>query len=242
MGLSQRQHVFEQDINQISSTQQGALGLRGETKDGREFRYGLAGAADLAVGKLAQQSAVVTTHQNVVVAGSAGDTQVTVTLGATNATTVDQYKDGYLVGLSGTGAGQNARIRTHGVIAASAAGTFYLAEPLTTTFAATPKASLVKNPYASAIISSSGDTTQQVVGVPIITITTLFYGWFQTKGIAGVLVNGSITVGAGLIKSATTAGAADIEGTSAITQRIGQCYDTTGATTTYASVNLNIQV
>lgn len=242
MGLSQRQHVLEQDIHQISATQQGALGLRAETKDGREFRYGLAGAADLAIGKLAQQSAVVTTHQNLVVTGSAGDLQVTVTLGATNATTVDQYKDGFLSGLSGTGAGQTVRIRTHGVIAAATAGTMYLAEPLTTTFAATPKASLTKSPYASAIISSSGDTTQQVVGVPIITITTLFYGWFQTKGIAAVLVNGTPAAGTGLIKSATTAGAADTEATGTITQRIGQVYDTTAVSTSYITANLNIQV
>lgn len=241
MGLSQRSHVLEQDIHQISSVQQGALGLRAETKDGREFRYGLAGASNLAIGKLVQQPAVVPNHQNVVVAGSAGDTSVTVTLGAT-AATVDQYKDGYLSGLSGTGAGQTVRIRTHGAIALSVAGTFYLAEPLTTTFAATPKASLTLSPYSGGIISASSETTDQVIGVPIITVTAAYYAWFQTKGIAAVLGNGTITKGAGLIKSATTAGAVDIEGTSAITQRIGQCYDTAGASTTYITANLNIQV
>lgn len=242
MGLSQRQTVLEQDIHQISSVQQGALGLKAETKDGREFRYGLAGAADLAVGKLAQQSAVVTTHQNIVVAGAAGDMQVTVTLGATNNATADQYKDGYVVGLSGTGAGQSARIRTHGAIALSTAGTMYLAEPLTTTFAATPKASLVKSPFSGMIISSTADTTEQVVGVPIITITAAYYGWVQTKGIAGVLVNGTVTKGAGIIKGATTAGSADIEATATITTRIGAIYDTAGASTTYATVMLNIPI
>lgn len=240
MGLSQRQHVLEQDIHQISSTQQGNLGVIGETKDGRQFRYGLAGASDLAIGKLAQQSAVVTTHQNVTVAGSAGDRQVTVTLGATNNATADQYKDGYLSGLSGTGAGQTVRIRTHGAIALSTAGTMYLDEPLTTTFAATPKASLTKNPASGLIISSSGDTTEYVVGVPIITVTAAFYGWFQNKGIAAVLGNGTITKGAGVIKSGTTAGAVDIEGTGTLTQRLGQVYDTAGVSTSYITVNLNI--
>lgn len=242
MGLSQRGHVLEQDIHQISSTQQGALGLVAETKDGRQFRYGLAGASNLAIGKLVQQPAVVTTHQNVVIAGSAGDMTVTVTLGATNNMTADQYKDGYVVGLSGTGAGQTVRIRTHGAIALSTAGTLYLAEPLTTTFASTPKASLVLNPYSGGIISSTADTTQQVTGVPIITVTAAYYAWFQVKGIAGVLVNGTPAAGAGLIKSATTAGAADVEGTSAVTQRIGQVYDTTAVSTSYVTANLNIQV
>lgn len=242
MGLSQRQHVLEQDIHQISSVQQGNLGLRAETKDGREFRYGLAGASNLALGKLVQQPAVVTTHQNVVVAGTAGDRQVTVTLGATNNATADQYKDGYLSGLSGTGAGQTVRIRTHGAIALSTAGTLYLDEPLTTTFAATPKASLTLNPYAGGIISASGETTQQVTGVPIITVTAANYAWFQTKGIAAVLVNGTPAAGVGLIKSGTTAGAADTEATGSITQRIGQVYDTTAVSTSYITANLNIQV
>lgn len=242
MGLATRKTVQEQDIHQISSNQQSNLGARAETLDGREFRYGLAGAADLAVGKLAQQSAVVTTHQNVVVAGSAGDMTATVTLGATNNATADQYKDGYLSGLSGTGAGQTVRIRTHGAIALSTAGTMYLAEPLTTTFASTPKASLTKNPFSGMIISSTADTTEQVVGVPIITITTAFYGWVQTKGIAAVLVNGTVTKGAGIIKGATTAGSADIEATATITTRIGAIYDTAGGSTTYATVMLNIPI
>lgn len=242
MGLSQRQHVLEQDIHQISSTQQGALGLRAETKDGREFRYGLAGASNLAVGKLVQQPAVVTTHQNVVVAGSAGDMTATVTLGATNNMTQDQYKDGYLVGLSGTGAGQTVRIRTNPAIALSTAGVLQLAEPLTTTFAATPKASLVLNPYSGGIISASGETTDQVIGVPIITVTAAYYAWFQTKGIAGVLGNGTITKGAGLIKSGTTAGAVDIEATGTITTRIGVCYDTAGASTAYITAMLNVVI
>lgn len=242
MGLSQRQHVLEQDIHQISSVQQGALGLRAETKDGREFRYGLAGASNLALGKLTQQPAVVTTHQNVVVAGTAGDLTATVTLGATNAMTVDQYKDGYLTGLSGTGAGQTVRIRTNPAIAALAAGVIQLAEPLTTTFAATPKASLVLSPFSGLIISASGETTQQVTGVPIIAVTATFYAWFQTKGIASVLVNGTPAAGAGIIKGATTAGSVDVEGTSAVTQRLGQVYDTTAVSTSYVTVNLNIQV
>jgi hypothetical protein len=242
MGLSQRAHVLEQDIHQISSTQQGALGLVGETKDGRRFRYGLAGAVTLAVGKLVQQPLVVTTHQNVTITGSAGDQQVTVTLGATNAMTQDQYKDGYVSGLSGTGAGQTVRIRTHGAIAASGTGTLYLAEPLTTTFAPTPKASLVLNPYSGGLISTTADTTQQVIGVPIIAITAANYGWFQTHGIASVLANGTPAVGTGLIKSATTAGAVDTEATGTITQRVGQVYDTAAVSTSYITANLNINV
>lgn len=242
MGLSQRGAVLEQDIHQISSVQSGQLGQVGETKDGRVFRYGLAGASNLAIGKLAQQPAVVTTHQNIVVAGSAGDMTATVTLGATNAAAADLYKDGYLSGLSGTGAGQTVRIRTHGAIAAAATGTLQLAEPLTTTFAATPKASLTKNPYSGGVIADHNVTTQKIIGVPIITVTAAYYAWFQTGGIAAVLCNGTITLGAGVIVSATTDGAVDIEATTTITDRLGVVYDTATSSTTYATVDLAIKV
>lgn len=240
MGLSQRATVLEQDIHQISSVQQGALGLIGETKDGRQFKYGLAGAADLAVGKLAMQAAPVANHQKAAVAGSAGDTKVTFTNGATDINQ-DDYKDGYLVGYSGTGAGQTVRIRTHGKIVASTAGTIYLAEPLTTTFASTPLATLVHNPYWKQVIADHTATTNKVTGVPIITVTTAFYAWFQTKGVAAVLTNGTPAAGAGAILSATTDGALDVEGTSAVTERLGVFTDLTSVSTKYNAVYLDIK-
>lgn len=240
MGLSQRSHVLEQDIHQISSVQQGALGLVGETKDGRVFRYGLAGASDLAIGKLAMQAAPVGNHQKITVAGSAGDLQATVTLGAT-AVAQDEYKDGYLLGYSGTGAGQVARIRTHGVIALSTAGTMFLAEPLTTTFASTPLATLVHNPFWKQVIADHTATTNKVTGVPIITVTAANYAWFQTKGVAAVLTNGTPAAGTGAILSATTDGALDVEGTSAVTERVGVFMDLTSVSTKYNAVYLDIK-
>ena len=238
MGLSQRQHVLEQDIHQISSTQQGYPGTIAETKDGRVFRYGLAGASNLALGKLAQQPAVVANHQNLVVTGSAGDMTATVTLGAT-AAVQDLYLGGYLGGLSGTGAGQTVRIRTHAAVASAGTSVFYLDEPLTTTFASTPKVNLTKNPYNGAIISAT-TTIDQIVGVPIITITAAFWGWFQVGGIAQVLANGTPAAGTGLIPSATTAGAVDTEAAGTLTRRVGYVVDNTAVSTSYITANLSI--
>lgn len=240
MGLSQRQHVLEQDIHQISSVQQGSLGLRAETKDGREFKYGLAGAADLAVGKLAMQAAPIAGHQKQTVVGSAGDLQVTFTPTSTDVTQ-DDYKDGYLLGYSGTGAGQAARIRTHGKITAGTAGTIYLAEPLTTTFASTPLATLVHSPYFKQVIADHTATTNKVTGVPIITVTATYYAWFQTKGVAAVLTNGTPAAGAGAILSGTTDGALDVEGTSAVTERVGVFMDLTSVSAKYNAVYLDIK-
>ena len=97
MGLTIQQTVVEQDYHQISSTQQGTLGSRAVTKDGREFRYTLAGATALALGKLAQAPTLVANHQVVAIAAAVavGATTVTATLGAT-AATADQYVGGYV--------------------------------------------------------------------------------------------------------------------------------------------------
>lgn len=239
MGLSQRQTVLEQDIHQISSVQQGALGLVGETLDGRQFRYGLAGASDLAIGKLAMQPAVTSAMQKATVAGTAGDRQVTFTPGSGTAVQ-DEYKDGYLSAYDGTGKGQTMRIRTHAAIASATAQTIYLAEPLTVTFASTPLATLVHNPCYKMLIAASNATINKVVGVPIITVTAAYYGWFQNKGLASVLTNGTPAAGAGAILSATTDGALDVEATTTVTERLGVFADLTAVSTKYMPVYLNI--
>lgn len=232
--------IFAQDVYNISSTKQHRLGQRAQTQDGKTFRYGLAGAADLAAGKLAQIPAVVSAHQNIAVAVATvvGDKKISVTLGAT-ATTAGQYDEGYVIGYDVSGVGQSLQIAGTPAIALSTTGVLQLADPVSVAQTTSAKVNLELNPYSGAIISSSGDTTESVVGVPNVTITAAFYGWFQTTGIAAVLGNGTITKGAGMIKSATTAGAADIEAAATITSRIGVALQT-GTSTKYNTVLLNV--
>src|ERR1700748_2472925 len=87
------------DVYRTSTNKLMPLGTQGATRDGRLFRYALAGASTLAAGKLNGSAAVIANHQNVSVAvtPSQYDQTLAVTLGAT-ATTAGLYDDGYVIG------------------------------------------------------------------------------------------------------------------------------------------------
>lgn len=232
--------ISTQDIYKTSTTKLMRLGSLAVTRDGRLFRYGLAGAAALAPGKLAQIPAVVANHQNIAVqtASVVGDFNLSVTLGAT-AATADQYADGYVVGYDASGVGQSLQIQSNSVAALSTTCVLNLFDPISIAQTTSGKVNLEQNPYSNSIISSTADTTEFVVGVPGVSIPAANYGWFQTRGVAAVLGNGTITKGAGVIKSATTAGATDIEAAATITQRVGQQLQT-GTSTKYNTTFLTI--
>jgi hypothetical protein len=243
MGLSQRQHVLEQDFNQISSVQQGWLGERAETRDGRVWRYGLAGASNLAIGKMTQAPLGVANHQNLVVvaAQAAGDKTVTVTLGGT-AATLNQYQMGYAVVYDSTGAGQALVIRNHSAQTSTTGNVvLQLDDPITTAITTSSKISLSANPYASLIISdaSGSATTDLFTGVPCIAVTAANYGWFQVAGVAAVLTDGTPAVGAGVIQG-TTAGAVAVEAAASVGQRLGVVHSVSAVTAKYNDINLSI--
>lgn len=238
--LTGQQQIGASDWGVITSAQNSPLGVRAVTADGREFRYGLAGASNLAIGKLAQQPATVANHQvqAVQAAAAAGATSVSVTLGATLAT-ANQYAGGYLVIQDSAGAGASYLISGHPAAALSATLVLSLAEPVTTALTTSSKYSLVPNNYNGMLISAT-TTVDVITGVPGIAVTAAFYGWFQTKGVAAVLGNGTPAQGSGVIPSATTAGATDVEATTTVTPRIGIIVGSAGVSTKYNATNLNI--
>ena len=211
-----------QDVRTVSATQQHKLGRVAYTNDGRVWRYGSAGAVALAPGKLAQIPAVIANHQALVtVAAAIGARKVTVTLGGT-AATADQYKDGFLVVRDSVGAGQSLPITGNSAQTVTTGNVdVYTDEAVATALTTASVTNLELPPYGGMLISTTADTTEAVMGVPQISVPIANFGWFQTQGVAAVLGNGTITKGAGVIKSATTAGATDIEATGTITQRVG---------------------
>lgn len=231
-----------QDIYKVSTTKLMPLGTQGATRDGRLFRYGLAGATTLAPGKVNQNAAVISTHQNIAVfaAAAVGDTVLQVTLGATNATTANQYDDGYIIGYDASGVGQSLRIAGTPVLSASTSGPFALGDPIATAMTTSAKVNLEQNLWSNALVYATGATTSFCNGVVNVSLPATNFGWFQTRGTAAVLTNGTIAAGSGLIPGQTTPGSVDIEVTGTITQRVGiaqQGGTSTKYSTTYLSID-----
>lgn len=232
-----------QDVRVTSTSRQHNLGQIAFTHDGRMFVYGQAGAVALVAGQLQQIPAVVANHQALVSpsASAVGAVKITVTLGGT-AATADQYLGGFAVirDTATTGAGQALPISGNSAQTSTTGNAdIYLAEGVGEALTTASVVNLELAPTGGVLVSTSGDTTERVVGVPQIDTPAASYSWLQIKGVASVLGNGAITKGAGLIKSGTTAGAVDIEATGTITQRVGIAQQT-GTTAKYNTVYLNI--
>lgn len=210
MGLQRQRTVVAQDFRDISSTKQEMLGALSETADGRKYRYALAGAVALSPGKICVNADLVANHtdQNIAVSGVAGDTKVSLTLGAT-AATANQYQDGYLVINDATGEGINYLIAGHP--AADSAGTLVvnLAEPLEAAVTATTTQYTLKANNYSGVVISIADQADQCVGVPNVAVTAAYYAWLQTHGECAVLADEAVTKGLALTIGSSTVGAVE---------------------------------
>lgn len=213
------------------------LGVRSVTGDGREFRLCVAGGTTLVIGKLQQAPAEITNHQNMVVSTAAiGATSITVTLGAT-AVTANQYAQGWLIITTSTGLGYQYKVSGHPAANASATCVLQLEDAIQiATVTATSKGDLVLNPYSGVIVNPA-TASSTPVGACIFPITTLYYGWLQTKGVASLLADGTVVVGTSVCASNGTAGA--VEATAGVQALVGTAV--TGiATTEYGAINMNL--
>ena len=205
-----------------STAQPHALGTEHRDGFGRTYRLAKVGASTLVVGNVLQGPAQVTTHQTMTPSAAAiGATAVTATLGATNATTADQYAGGFLVVDTTPGNGYAYVIASHPAAAASAACVFTLAEPVKVALTTSSRVSLCANPYNGVIQSPVTTLTGVPVGVAIFAALTGEFCWIQTKGVAAVLTTGTPAVGTavgvpGTAAGSTTADTALVSGFGAI--------------------------
>lgn len=224
--LAARAQISDQDVRSVSTSLGGMFyGQVMATSDGRQYAFGANGSASVALspGKLAQGAVSTANHINRTGATQvAGDLSTTFAVGAT-AVTADQYRGGYLYVNAGTGAGQALLIRGNTKANSSGSPTIYLKDGfLTATAVADSKFSLHPHPYSAALIASQAASTSVVpVGVPNVSIPASNYGFFQVSGACSVLANGTPAIGSGLIASATTDGAVDVEGAATVTPRVG---------------------
>lgn len=219
------------------------LGSRWDLEDGREVKLILAGASNLAAGKLMAAPAPISDHANCAVTAvqaysNNGNTPatVTITLGAT-AVTANQYAGGYAVINAGTGLGQTLQIASHPAAALSASLVVTLADgPNTALVAASSKVTLIANPCKGVIINAAS-ALQQPVGVTLYPITAAYYGYIVSKGVVSCLQDGNTTTGSAVSPSNATDGAIE---NGVIAQGFVGNAIMTGVTTEYQPIFVNL--
>lgn len=225
------------DLASDSATALHLLGGRAVTPDGRSFRYCKAGAVALVPGTLQQSPAQITDHQDLTpVAATAGDTTLTVTLGAT-AATADQYAQGWVVVTVTPGQGYQYKILSHPAADSSGSLTLTLMDPIRVSLTTSSRVDLIPNQYSGVIINPA-TASSAPCGAAVTAITAGQYGWVQVGGPATLLADGAITVGTALVASNGTAGA--VEPATGVQAPVGTAI--TGiATTEYGAVELMIE-
>jgi len=223
------QSVFEE-----SETQKHILGQVLELENGMQFRYCQAGGLGLNIAQLHQAPLPVADHFNCIVSTQViGDTQITITLGAT-AVTKNQYAEGILHINDGTGQGQAVRVKSHPVIALSDPGVLTLEEGLLlATDVADSLGTLTHNQYKGVLVNAA---TSHLVGVPRINVTASYFFWAQTKGPCPVLVDGNLVQGQNAIANAgaVSPNAADVAQVAGLVMQANASGD-------YALINLTIE-
>ena len=197
-----------------SATQEHHLGQYLETKDGRGFRYALAGAVDLVAGNALQSRVEITTHdQLVVVTGAIGSTSITLTTEAsTGLFAANEYADGYAVIDTTPGEGYTYHVLGHPAIAALASGTLtlYPDDPIQVALSTASRVTMQSHPYSKVVQFPVTTASGMCVGVAPCIITATQYGWVQTHGPCGALIAGTPAVGAQVTAVGAVAGALSI--------------------------------
>lgn len=204
--------VLPSGIRSDSSVQETDLGSKAVTPDGRVFRYCKAGATALVAGKVYDAPIEVANHTNItVVAGAAGATSFTATLGAT-AATVNQYAGGVAVVNDVDGQGFTYSIKSHLAVDSSGVITVELDddEPIVTALTTSSQVTLVANPYNGVVVHATTEVSHPV-GIGNTQITAAQFGWIQTRGAVAALCGAALqTIGASVAASDTVAGAVEI--------------------------------
>jgi hypothetical protein len=194
-----------QGIYTESSTPKYALGEKLELADGRVFRYGYTGAA-VKAGLLVAPDVSATSlasSDNIVIAASgdyspaAGSSKLQITLASI---TANQYAGGLLQINNdlddGKGEGIQYRIKSNSATGATTSGKvdIELYDPIKVALDTASDIFIQGNQYNQLITATTTDIL--VAGVSPIAFTANYYGWFQTAGIATVLMeqNGSSAV------------------------------------------------
>jgi hypothetical protein len=219
------------------------VGTRWDLSDGREVTLAsVAVGTTVAAGKLYQDPAQITNHQNLAVtavqaysANGNVPAKVTMTLGAT-AVTANQYAGGFLIVNDATGEGQTLRIASHPAADASGSLAVTLEEEGSVAMTTSSEVSLIP-PHGKGVIICPTAVTGAPVGVALCTVAASAYGFFVTKGIVACLGDGTITVGSSVSPSNAVAGAVE---NGVLAQGFVGTAIQTGVDTEYRAIYMNI--
>lgn len=235
------------------ATPKYALGFKVEQADGTIYRYAHLGAVTT-VGHVVSQdvseTSVVDTD-NIVIApasavavtdqtqkpGAIGSNYVQMTL---TAVTANQFRGAKFITTDGTGKAYTYDILANTATDNPATGDFRIniAQPLVVALDTTTDIAIMGNPYSN-LEDATVSTDEFPAGVTCTTSTAaLPYGWIQTKGIVGILQDGTVNLG-DMVGIGSTAGS--VATLAAYTSPyIGFCTDP-GDTTGYGTFRINLE-
>ena len=230
-----------QDLFTSSTTQNGTLGAKVWSTDGRAFRYVRVGGTALVRGKLYVNPAEDTSnYQELAITNpTAGDKTIVTT--STVTLVANQLAGGLLSVSEGTnGVGQVFRIKSHAA-ATAAVVTFNLEDAVQTTVTGTAKVDVLPNMYNGVVIAPTTTFTGTVLGVAVYDAAATTYAYLQTDGPCPVLASGALVVGNGVYPATAIAGAVtdNTDGLTSSVPQIGRAI-TGAADTDYGFVDLRI--
>jgi hypothetical protein len=234
--------VSEQDIRTVQPQTQpsGAsftpsikFGQLGAAYDSKQYVFALSNASTaLVAGNIQTALASTANHAGRTLTasqaalGTIGSTTVQVTVGAT-LVSLNQYLQGYLTVIAGTGIGGQYRIKGNSAAISSGTTTLSLVDPILVAFDSTTVVTLYPNPWNGVAVSSTTVASNNIVGVPNIAVAVSNYCWLQVDGYCATLADSSPpTKNTNAVISSTTAGSVTIQVAANVTQVIGYAPET----------------
>ena len=202
--------VVGQTLHSSSADQYHKLGELVFSNDGRAYRYCQAGGTALVAGQLQQSQAEDTDTQNLTAVAAAVD-DLTIASTTTVTVTANEYAEGFILTSVTPGVGRMYKIKGH-IAYAAAAPTFNLDnDPVKVALTTTTRLDAFANPYKAVVVNPT-TLTGIPVGVGIHPIVGTEFGWLQVGGVANILADGALLVGASAVASDGTAGAVEAAG------------------------------
>ena len=237
----------KQGIYEVSSTQEHKLGTMYHMTDGRSFRYARAGAIQLAKNLLnaaaAPDTQAITSTIQTAYGAAVGAVTFDVLQTTGNAWVENSLVDGWLhVSDGGAAMGDLYKIESNKWTTSDTVMSVTLEDKngLVRAIAATDDVILYANQAALTVVSPANPVSE-IIGVASTIVPINYYYWAQYRGTASILVDGTDTIVAGDVVTASDSvvGTVHLHDSEPDDVAIGICI-ATGAVNEACLVNMNL--